>query len=312
MADEMAGEVDRLMLTQVTVEKLTDMVIWLDESGRYVFVNPAATKLLGYSADEFSRMRVWNIDPLFDEARWRRHWAEVVERKSFTLETVNTSKSGRDIIIEVTVNFVEYEGRQFVCAIVRDITERHRLDKELRDLNETIYRLSITDSLTGVANRRHFDAALALETERHGRSGAPLSLVLLDIDAFKALNDIYGHVVGDDALRIIATTLERAMRRACVTARYGGEEFACILPNTDHAEALDCAEAARAAIAALLVPHTGSPVADHVTASFGVATTGPGEMRSVDLLRAADNALYRAKHLGRNRVVGAAMAPETA
>lgn len=308
----MAGEVDRLMLTQVTVDKLTDMVIWLDESGRYVFVNPAATKLLGYSADELSRMRVWDIDPLFDEARWRRHWTEVVERKSFTLETVNTSKSGRDIIIEVTVNFVEYEGRRFNCSIVRDITERRRLDKELRDLNETIYRLSITDSLTGVANRRHFDAMLAQETERHGRSGAPLSLVLLDIDAFKALNDLYGHVVGDDALRIIATTLERAMRRACVTARYGGEEFACILPDTGHAEALACAEAARAAIAALGVPHAGSPIADHVTASFGVATTERGGMRSVDLLRAADNALYRAKNLGRNRVVGAATGPETA
>lgn len=305
MADEMAGEVDRLMLTQVTVDNLTDMVIWLDESGRYVFVNPAATKLLGYSAEEFARMRVWDVDPLFDEARWQRHWAEVVKRKSFTLETVNTSKSGRDIIIEVTVNFVAYETRQFVCAIVRDITERHRLDKELRDLNETIYRLSITDSLTGVANRRHFDAILAQETERHARSGAPLSLVLVDLDAFKALNDLYGHVVGDNALRVIATSLERAMHRACVTARYGGEEFACILPGTGHAEALDCAEAARAAIAALAVPHTGSPVADHVTASFGVATTERGAMRSVDLLRAADQALYRAKHLGRNRVVGA-------
>ncbi|SFH10580.1 PAS domain S-box-containing protein/diguanylate cyclase (GGDEF) domain-containing protein [Methylobacterium gossipiicola] len=304
MTEDAESRAYRLMLTQVTIEKLNDLVIWLDEAGRYVFVNPATTRLLGYTAEELTRLHVWDVDPLFDEARWRQHWAEVVERKSFTLETVNRSKAGVDITIEVSSNFVEYEGRRFNCAIVRDITERHRLDKELRDLNETIYRLSITDSLTGLANRRHFDAVLAQETERHGRSGAPLSLVLLDLDAFKALNDLYGHVVGDDALRIIAATLQGTMHRASITARYGGEEFVCILPETSHAEALDCAEATRAAIAALAVPHTGSPVADHVTASFGVATTETGAMRTVDLLRAADDALYRAKNLGRNRVVG--------
>jgi diguanylate cyclase (GGDEF)-like protein/PAS domain S-box-containing protein len=304
MTGDAAGDAYRLMLTQVTVEKLADMVIWLDETGRYVFVNPAATKLLGYTAEELSRMHVWEVDPLFDEARWRAHWDDVVERKSFIFETVNTSKSGLDITIEVTVNFVEYEGRRFNCAIIRDVTERRRLDRELRDLNETIYRMSITDSLTGVANRRHFDTVLGREMERHGRSGIPLSLILLDVDAFKALNDTYGHVVGDDALRIIATTLERSMGQACLTARFGGEEFACILPVTNHAEALASAEGARVAIAGLSVPHTGSPVADHLTASFGVATTGAGGTRPIDLLRAADKALYRAKHLGRNRVVG--------
>ena len=201
MTGDAVGDAYRLMLTQVTVEKLADMVIWLDETGRYVFVNPAATKLLGYTAEELSRMHVWEVDPLFDEARWRAHWDDVVERKSFIFETVNTSKSGLDITIEVTVNFVEHEGRRFNCAIIRDVTERRRLDRELRDLNETIYRMSITDSLTGVANRRHFDTVLGREMERHGRSGVPLSLILLDVDAFKALNDTYGHVVGDDALR---------------------------------------------------------------------------------------------------------------
>ncbi len=296
----------RAMLTQVTVDKLADMIIWLDEHGRYVFVNPATTRLLGYSADELSRMHVWDVDPHFDEARWRAHWAEVVARKSFRLETVNRSRAGVDIPIEVTVNLVEHEGRRFNCSIVRDITERKRCEAELRALNDRIYRLSVTDALTGLANRRHFDIQLDAESRRQLQWARPLSLVLADVDAFKAFNDAHGHVEGDTVLQRVAGALQAAVSVPGATvARYGGEEFACILPGTTHEQALAVAEQARQAVQALGLAHAQSAVAPHVTASLGVLTVQGTQPRSPDeLLRLADRALYRAKREGRNRVVG--------
>jgi diguanylate cyclase (GGDEF)-like protein/PAS domain S-box-containing protein len=296
----------RLMLTQVTIEKLADMVIWIDEDGHYVFVNPAATVLLGYTADEFSRMSVCDVDPEFDQARWQEHWTDLVEKRSVVVETFNRSKAGVDIPIEVTANLVEYQGRRFNCSIVRDIRERKRIEAEMRDLNEQIYKLSVTDALTGLANRRHFDHVLASEMERHAVSGAPLSLVFIDFDAFKSYNDLYGHVEGDEALSRIAAAFGRLTAGSAYTAaRYGGEEFAYILPETEHATAQALCERSRQDIAALAIPHKDSPVADHVTASFGVITaTCSPHTQAVDLLRAADTVLYRAKHQGRNQVVG--------
>lgn len=296
----------RAMLTQVTVDKLADMIIWLDEHGRYVFVNPATTRLLGYSAEELAGLHVWDIDPHFDQARWREHWAEVVARKSFRLETVNRSRDGVDIPIEVTVNLVEYGGQRFNCSIVRDITERKRFEAELRALNDRIYRLSVTDALTGLANRRHFDIQLDAECRRQLQWGLPLSLILADVDAFKAFNDAHGHVDGDRALQRVAAALQAAVAVPGATvARYGGEEFGCILPGTSHTQALAVAEQARMAVVALGIAHAHSGVAPHVTASLGVLTVEGTQPHTPDaLLRLADGALYRAKREGRDRVVG--------
>ncbi len=165
----------RLHLTQTTIDRMTDMIIWLDPDGRYVFVNPGATALLGYSAEELSTLRVVDVDPMFDEQRWREHWQDIVERKSFTIETVNTTKSGVRVPIEVTVNYVEHQGAQYNCSIVRDISERKRFEAQLLELNQKITRLSNTDELTGIANRRRANAALAERITAHIVSGDPLS-----------------------------------------------------------------------------------------------------------------------------------------
>ena len=296
----------RLMLTNTTVEKLADMVIWLDESGRYVFVNPAATTLLGYSAEELAQMHVWDVDPHFDQDRWQRHWQDVVEQKSFRLETVNVSKAGDEIPIEVTVNYVQFDGRAFNCSIVRDISERKRAEAELRSLTEKIHRLSVTDALTNLSNRRHFDLALQTELDRHASSGKPLSLILLDIDAFKQFNDTYGHVQGDEALQAVALSLRQAITHPAETlARYGGEEFAIILPETTLDRAIEWAERSRLKIENLAITHSSSPAAPHVTASFGVVTFEDcRQVSPIDTLLAVDAALYEAKRLGRNRVIG--------
>ncbi|HEX7833104.1 MAG TPA: diguanylate cyclase [Thermoanaerobaculia bacterium] len=160
---------------------------------------------------------------------------------------------------------------------------------------ETLHHISTQDGLTGVANRRHFDETLALEWRRAARNGNPLSLLMLDIDHFKAFNDSAGHQAGDDCLRNVAQTLRETLQRATdIIARYGGEEFAVLLPETDDAQAR--------AVAATLCERMRRDGA--VTVSIGVATTIASREGTVEqFVRRADEALYEAKRLGRNRVV---------
>ncbi|HEV3076577.1 MAG TPA: diguanylate cyclase [Thermoanaerobaculia bacterium] len=164
--------------------------------------------------------------------------------------------------------------------------------------------LALVDGLTGIANRRQLDAELEREWRRGHRSDTPLSLVLLDIDGFKAFNDRYGHPAGDDCLRQVAAALADVPRRAAdLVARYGGEELAIVLPELDAAGAQRIAEAARATVEALAIPHATSPAAPVVTVSAGVATRWPARGGSaLALVAAADRALYLAKRQGCNRV----------
>ena len=172
----------------------------------------------------------------------------------------------------------------------------------LQQANEALEKRSQTDELTQLANRRHFDHTLAREHARHQRTGSPLSLLLIDADHFKLVNDHYGHVAGDDYLRAIARVLARtASRTTDLTARYGGEEFACLLPDTSAAEAHALAERMRNAVAALRLPHAWAD-SPHLTVSIGVATLQAGPHDAPRLVAAADAQLYAAKHAGRNRV----------
>lgn len=177
--------------------------------------------------------------------------------------------------------------------------------RELEAANLKLDQLSRSDALTGVSNRRHFDECKEVEFRRAQRTHQPLSLVICDIDYFKHFNDTYGHMAGDDCLRRVAGALAECCRRAGdVVARVGGEEFVILLPGQDMAEAQQCAERLRAAVQALGIAHTASEVAPSVTISVGVAGLDLPKMESVDAFyHCADQALYRAKAGGRNRVV---------
>jgi diguanylate cyclase (GGDEF)-like protein len=180
------------------------------------------------------------------------------------------------------------------------VTERTR---DLAEANAKLAALSLTDGLTGIANRRRFDEALGLELARAARAGAPFALLMLDVDFFKHYNDCYGHQQGDDCLRRIAGLLQSHARRASdLAARYGGEEFVLIAADTDTASALALAEAIRASLEALQLPHARSPLG-RVTASIGVVSMVPDESsNAAAVLRMADQAMYRAKEQGRNQV----------
>lgn len=183
-----------------------------------------------------------------------------------------------------------------------------RLNEELGHANAELTRLSSTDVLTGLANRRVFKAALATEWARCRRQHAPIALLSFDIDHFKALNDTLGHAAGDLALQRVAAALQEGIRRAGdVLARVGGEEFVALLPQTNLAEAQTLAEELRKRVASAAISHPSSSVGGHVTVSIGVASVIPDETVEPDeLFAAADEALYRAKAGGRNRVMPAA------
>jgi diguanylate cyclase (GGDEF)-like protein len=186
-------------------------------------------------------------------------------------------------------------------TLVRLVEER---TQQLEHANRALARLSSLDGLTGVANRRAFDEAFEVEWRRCARAGLPLSLVLADIDHFKAFNDTYGHQGGDGCLQRVAATLGRSAARAGeLVARYGGEEFVVLLPGTPRAGAVALADTLRGRVESLAIPHASSASAAVVTLSAGVATAWPGDGGSpADLLQAADRALYVAKRAGRNRV----------
>lgn len=178
---------------------------------------------------------------------------------------------------------------------------------ELQAAQEEQRRLSFLDGLTGVANRRFLDQQLDQEWRRAARERSPLAVVMVDIDQFKAFNDTYGHLAGDDCLGRVAAALSQALRRpADFLARYGGEEFAAVLPGTGLEGALVLAEQMRAQVEGLAIPHATSTVTTVVTVSLGVAATLPRNHDAPQaVLAAADTALYQAKQAGRNRVAGA-------
>ena len=179
------------------------------------------------------------------------------------------------------------------------------LTRKLDEANRELKRLSAVDGLTGIANRRSFDDALAKEWRRAARNQAPLALLLVDVDYFKQFNDNYGHQLGDECLKAVARTLDAQLRRpGDMVARFGGEEFVVLLPQTDEAGAERVGESLRDAIERLGITHGHSQAADVVTVSVGVAAARPARDASGPdaLVDGADRALYGAKRQGRNRV----------
>jgi diguanylate cyclase (GGDEF)-like protein len=197
--------------------------------------------------------------------------------------------------------------RLWMRAAQRREQELQRIVKQktvdLRRANEDLLRLSSVDSLTGLANRRVFDQTLMMECARVKRTGSAVSLLMLDMDHFKALNDSAGHQRGDECLKLVGAELRALARRQIdLAARYGGEEFALILPETGATGAAHFAESVRRALERLELPHPASPVAPFLTVSVGVATTTLERCTPTELIAAADHALYEAKRCGRNRV----------
>lgn len=203
---------------------------------------------------------------------------------------------GSAIHVQLSMSALPWEGLPVMSVLINDVNALKNSEAALR-------RLSITDPLTGAFNRRHFMETAERELERSRRYGRPMSILLLDIDFFKKINDVHGHLSGDEALRRFVRTCLGQLRVCDVLGRLGGEEFAVLAPETDAEGAMQAAERLRAAVEQMTVDSDKGGF--RLTVSIGVCAAVGGACAVDDLLSQADKALYQAKSAGRNQTVSA-------
>ncbi|MGD1804284.1 diguanylate cyclase domain-containing protein [Dapis sp. BLCC M126] len=299
----------------------------VDASGHPYYTNHIARELLGnVTSSEVSE--VYQIYQPGTEEKYPEANLPIVRAlhgETVRDDNIEIHQGDRRIAIEACGTPVyDKQGKiKYAITTFQDITERKQAEKILSDYNQTLQqqvaqrtaelekanqellRIANVDGLTQIPNRRSFDESLAVEWRRHLREQQFLSLIMIDIDYFKRYNDHYGHQGGDDCLIRVAQAISQVPQRPTdLVARYGGEEFAVILPNTNIEGGFTIAESIRLAIASLSIPHAQSEVSQFVSLSLGVASVIPTiEGTTEDLIALADEALYKAKRQGRDRVV---------
>lgn len=323
------AEIHRL---SVVVEQMGDALMITDRRGVIQYVNPAFEQHLGYTKEEIvgETPRVLKSG-VHDAAFYRALWETVLAGRVYRGTMINRHKDGRLVHEEKTISPVRDEAGRIVLFIATgtDVTARcaaeaevrrseeslrtmneeleHRVAErtlELARANERLARLATEDPLTALANRRRFNETLALEVRRALRRHDPISLIMCDVDHFKAYNDHLGHLEGDRCLELVAKSLIDTFRRAeDLPARYGGEEFAVILPGLAAGSAAVLAERLRERLQALAIPHPRSETSPYVTLSIGIASACVTETRDARWFVAqADMAMYASKGAGRDRV----------
>jgi diguanylate cyclase (GGDEF)-like protein/PAS domain S-box-containing protein len=294
---------------QNVIDSVPSMIVVKDRSNLIQVANQAAAVLHGITPTEMVGRREGDINPHLSPAEAERleqiSQQVMTTQVAYQLEQKLVDAAGHSRWYQLLVSpFKDSEGG--VIGVVNnaiEITERKQVETALQEANQKLEQLATHDGLTQIANRRYFDEYLQQEWQRMTREQQPLSLILLDVDCFKAYNDYFGHQQGDEGLVTIAQAVQQVVKRSAdLLARYGGEEFGVILPNTRRSGAESVAQAIQSEIKALRLPHPKSRVNDYLTVSMGIASVVPTPSQAVeDLVAAADSALYQAKRRGRDR-----------
>jgi diguanylate cyclase (GGDEF)-like protein/PAS domain S-box-containing protein len=279
-------------------ENSPDGVLFTAPDGRVLAANPAACEILGATEAEICQLGRQGMADQTDE-RWSSMLAE--RARTGRVHGVARMVRGDGTVIEVEMSakvFAAGNGEKRTCTIVRDVTERVALERQLVELNQRLHELTLTDELTGLRNRRGFVLVGSQLLELADRESSTTDLLFIDIDNMKDLNDSHGHAAGDAALREVGRTLSGIVRRADVAARLGGDEFVMLAVGLDEPHRGLIAERIRADLGAA---RTVAAVGRGVEVSVGWARRAPGEPKLIeDLLAEADRIMYGTK-IGKRR-----------
>ena len=283
------------------VNNMAEGLLIIEADGRIQFTNPACDKYLGYQENELAGRAISELlNPLVAQ-EYLEYFARYAASPEMahshgTREVIIRHRNGSSVCMDLTLTPM-YLRQPLFIGLLHDITHHKQSEDALQ-------RAAMVDPLTQIANRRHFDTFLEKEWQRSMRSGQPLSLVVLDVDHFKLYNDTLGHPAGDACLQRVAGAIaSHALRPTDLAARYGGEEFVLLFAETGAETAAMMAEAIRAHIESLRIPHPRSTTSQWLTVSIGVATIHPHQLDNTEsLFVAADRAMYVAKEGGRNQV----------
>jgi diguanylate cyclase (GGDEF)-like protein/PAS domain S-box-containing protein len=284
-----------------------DAILMIDAEGLIVSWNPAAERILGFSAqDAIGRDAHELFVPSRYHADFRKGFASFRETgvgavigKKREVEALR--KDGSEFPVELSVSAIRLNERWHAVGVLRDITGRKLSETKVQKLQEQLLDQAVRDPLTGLYNRRYLDETIAREVVRAARYNQPIGIVMCDIDHFKLVNDVHGHLAGDEVLRAFAGLLREHARGSDIACRFGGEEFVLLFPGMPRDVAYRRAEQLRTELAAKRI--TLGAVVIQLTASFGVASF-PEDGQTMDsLIGAVDAAMYQAKETGRDRVV---------
>jgi diguanylate cyclase (GGDEF)-like protein/PAS domain S-box-containing protein len=284
---------EALRFSQFSIDRAPDPILWIDSNARIFYANDAAEQKFGYPKEELVRMRFGDIDCGFGSLACVRRIRELKNGGSMTLESYHRNKSGQVFPVELSLNYLELEGRGFICCMGRDITERKHAERELSHQAQH-------DQLTGLPNRRFFETQLEHCTEAARLTDSGLAVLYFDLDGFKLINDTHGHSLGDALLKQCVRRIRECVRETDILARMGGDEFTLI------ATGIEDRERAAAIADKLLSSLAGNFIVDGhellVTASLGVSLFPSDGTDGNTLLRHADAAMYEAKREGKNRM----------
>ena len=297
-----------------TLLESTQAIPWKIDwaSATFAYIGPQIEKLLGWKQDSWLTVDDWAARMHPDDRAWVVNYCVSQSQAGVDHEADYRAlaANGEYVWIRDVVHVVRNEdgSPQSLIGFMFDISERKKTEERLLGLQKQLEDFSFRDGLTGVPNRRKFDAVLDEEWDAARRHTQPLSLILIDIDFFKQYNDHYGHVQGDDCLKRVGAALgSAASRPRDLLARYGGEEFVLVLPATDEAAARRVSERCRQAIFKEQIAHAASPVGQLLTVSQGVGSIIPTASDTlIQFIDAIDRRLYQAKQAGRDRSVAGA------
>lgn len=294
---------DKLVTTSTNllpfIESLPDAVVIVNTDHKIVLVNSCAEEMFGYPADALEGSDLQMIIPELHRDGHRQsvnNYFQMPYARPMGAEKrfSGVRADGTEVPVDIMINIITLDGVSAAMALVRDVTYQ-------RDLEDRLTLESLTDEMTGFYNRKYFKTQLEAQFSGFIRSGLPTSVIMLDYDYFKTINDQYGHAAGDLVLIDAAKMIQEELRPLDVGCRVGGEEFAIILPNTKLQDAVRFAERIRQRVEHM--EFRLEDIAFHATITVGVASFSAADTSYDSLMKRADKALYAGKSTGRNCVI---------